>query len=364
MNTSYSESNNKLTDLLSLNKKENSIDFSFIFFSDATQNPKKKYQLVLDVAQFADQHKFTAVWLPERHFHPFGGIYPSPVTLAAALAVQTKHIRLRSGSVVLPLHHPTEVVETWSIVDNLSNGRVDLGFASGWNPNDFISCPENFSKRREIWHERIAMVKQLWRGESCTFINGNQKSISVRTYPEPLQPEITIWLVVTKLDESFYEAGKCGYHVLTMLQGIDLQELGRKIAIYRNARAEHGFDPATGIVTLMLHTLVHENASLVEHAVREPFSQYIKSALTGHIQGMKEGEKPSEKEIDKIVEYSFERYSKTGALFGPVSEVKQVVDQAISVGVNEIACLLDFGVDYSLVIESLSYLQLLKERYR
>ncbi|HEX9924566.1 MAG TPA: MupA/Atu3671 family FMN-dependent luciferase-like monooxygenase, partial [Anaerolineae bacterium] len=322
------------------------ITFSVIFFSDVNQALDHKYQLVFDVTTFADQHGFKAVWMPERHFHPFGGIYPNPATLAAALAVKTKNIRLRSGSVVLPLHHPVEVVETWAMVDNLSGGRVDMGFASGWNPNDFLLSPGTYANRKEVWQERIPLVQKLWRGEPVMFKNGKGDEVEIQIYPKPVQPELNVWFVISKLDESFIYAGSQGYNVLTMLQGIDLAEMGKKIQLYRTARKENGFDPDAGIVTLMLHTLVHKDLKRVEAAVREPFYTYIKSAVTGHIQILDQDQRPSEAELNKIVDYSYERYFKTGALFGSVQETEAVVEKAISVGVNEIACLMDFGVDY------------------
>lgn len=339
------------------------ITFSVIFFSDVNQALNHKYQLVFDVATFADQQGFKAVWMPERHFHPFGGIYPNPATLAAALAVKTKNIRLRSGSVVLPLHHPVEVVETWAMVDNLSGGRVDLGFASGWNPNDFLLSPGTYANRKEVWQERIPLVQTLWRGEPVRFENGKGDEVEIQIYPRPIQPELNIWFVISKLDESFKYAGSQGYNVLTMLQGIDLAEMGKKIQLYRTARKENGFDPDEGIVTLMLHTLVHEDLKRVEAAVREPFYDYIKSAVTGHIQILDKDQRPSEAELNKIVDYSYERYFKTGALFGSVKETEAVVEKAISVGVNEIACLMDFGVDYAVVMDSLACLGELKRRF-
>jgi natural product biosynthesis luciferase-like monooxygenase protein len=338
--------------------------FSVIFFSDVNQALDHKYQMVFDVATFADQHGFKAVWLPERHFHPFGGIYPSPATLAAALAVKTQNIRLRSGSVVLPLHHPIEVVETWSMIDNLSGGRVDLGFASGWNPNDFILSPGAYENLKEVWHERIPLVQKLWRGEQLAFKNGKGETVEIQVYPKAIQPELNVWFVISKSDESFKYAGSQGYNVLTMLQGIDLDELGKKIDLYRTARKENGFDPLGGTVTLMLHTLVHKDLKLVEEAVREPFFAYIKSALSGHIQVLAKDQRPSEAEINKIVDYSYERYFKTGALFGSIKETEVVVEKAKAVGVSEIACLMDFGVDYGVVMDSLAYLDELKNKVK
>jgi natural product biosynthesis luciferase-like monooxygenase protein len=340
---------------------ERQIEFSVIFFSDVNQALANRYQLVFDLCAFADQNGFTAVWVPERHFHPFGGIYPNPSVLASALAVRTKRLRIRSGSVVLPLHHPASVAETWSMVDNISNGRVDLGFASGWDANDFILSPDTFARVRDVWHERIPIVQKLWRGEQVAFQNGRGEQSQIRIYPSPIQKEVNVWLTVTRSDESFIYAGSKGYNVLTMLQGIDLDQLGNKVQLYRNARKESGLDERGGTVTLMLHTFVNENLRIVEDAVRKPFWAYIKSALSGHIKHFRPNETPTAAELDKIVDYSYERYFRTGALFGSVADAKRTTEHALAVGVNEIACLMDFGVDYQHVLDSLPFLLQLKE---
>ena len=56
----------------------------------------------------------------------------NPNVFHAALATITEKIQLRSGSVVMPLHHPVRVAEEWAVIDNLSNSRVGVAFASGW----------------------------------------------------------------------------------------------------------------------------------------------------------------------------------------------------------------------------------------
>lgn len=99
--------------------------FSLFYFSTVDELlDANKYRLYLEGAKFADRHGLSAIWTPERHFHESGGLYPNPSVLSAALATITERIQLRAGSVVLPLHHYPRVVEEWSVVDNLSNGRT------------------------------------------------------------------------------------------------------------------------------------------------------------------------------------------------------------------------------------------------
>src|SRR6185295_8203230 len=82
------------------------IDFSLFYFAaDAAEAAGGKYRLLLEGAKYADEHGFSAVWTPERHFHPFGGLYPNAALTGAAVAAVTRRIGIRAGSVVLPLHN-------------------------------------------------------------------------------------------------------------------------------------------------------------------------------------------------------------------------------------------------------------------
>jgi len=338
-------------------------DFSFIFFSDADdRTAAEQYDLAQELAEFGDREGFKAVWLPERHFHSFGGAYARPSVLAAALARTTNSIRLRAGSVILPLHHPLEVVEEWAMVDNLSGGRVDLGFASGWNPNDFILSPHTFENHRDVWFERIDEVKALWRGESRTYRNGLDEEVAVKAFPSPVQTDLDIWLVITKRDESFVEAGRRGLNILTMLMGITLEGLSRKIGLYRQARAESGFDPDKGVVSLMMHTFVHHDETTVIDTVREPLMDYIRKGLGGHTSAMRGDDTPEDKDTDRIVNFAFERYYRTGAIFGTPETSVEKVNAVRNAGVDEISCLMDFGPSHAKVSESLPYLAALKQK--
>src|SRR5215208_5062509 len=156
---------------------EKSLSFSLYFFSDdGAKDSPDKYRLVLESAKFADRNGFSAVWTPERHFQDFGGLYPNPSLLGAALAMITQRVQLRAGSVALPLHNPIRVAEEWSVVDNLSKGRVAVSFASGWHPEDFVLSPGSYGERREIMFRGIETIQQLWSGKTVRFpdVDGNE----------------------------------------------------------------------------------------------------------------------------------------------------------------------------------------------
>ncbi len=338
------------------------IQFSLLYFSsNEAEFADDKYKLFFEGASFADRNGFTAVWTPERHFHAFGGLYPNPSVISAALASATKHIRIRAGSVVMPLHHPIRVAEEWSVVDNLSDGRVDLAFARGWNPNDFVLAPDTYADSKEVMFSGIQTLQKLWRGESVRLSNGVGKETEIKIYPLPKQRELSIWITCTGGKERFVEAGAGGFNILTALLFQPIEELAEKILLYRQARTEHGYDPNGGHITLMLHTFVGEDLETVRNLVREPFIEYIKSSVNLWRQGSKNLDELTPIEQEKLLAYAFERYFHTSALFGTPSTCLEMVKRLQEIGVDEIACLIDFGISGDVVLANLNYLNELRK---
>src|SRR5262249_14735056 len=152
--------------------------------------------------------------------------------------------------------HPLRIAEDWAMVDHLSGGRVGVSFASGWHPNDFSLAPENYADRSKVIYHNIEIVRRLWRGEAVPFKGGDGKLVELKTHPLPRHLTIPIWLSAAGNPQTFRNAGKLGANLLTHLYNQSIDELAEKIRLYRDARAEHGYDPATGKVSVMIHTYV------------------------------------------------------------------------------------------------------------
>jgi natural product biosynthesis luciferase-like monooxygenase protein/amino acid adenylation domain-containing protein len=341
--------------------------FSLYYFGnyEAAFKPGK-YDLLFDGARFADANGFAAVWIPERHFHPFGGFSPNPSVVAAALARETQHIQLRAGSVALPLHHPIRVAEEWSVVDNLSNGRVGISFASGWHPDDFVFAPDAYERRRDIMLEGIETVQKLWRGEGVLVRGGAQSQMHAKLFPMPRQPELPFWLTCVQ-KETFVKAGAIGAGVLTNLLDQSIEELTEKIALYREALAQHGHPAQAGHVTVLVHTFLAETTEAAVQQARQPFYGYLKSSL-GLVRNMAKSqgrqvdlERLSEEELHYLLADAYERIVQTGALIGTTESCAPLVATLAASGVDEIACLIDFGVDAAAVLDSLQHVRALKD---
>ncbi|TYT71214.1 type I polyketide synthase [Microcystis aeruginosa] len=347
------------------------IQFSLYYFGsyEAEFNPNK-YNLLFEGAKFGDRAGFTAIWLPERHFHAFGGFSPNPSVLAAALARETKQIQLRSGSVVLPLHHSIRVAEEWAVVDNLSQGRVGIAFASGWHSQDFVLAPQSFGQHRELMFQEIETVQKLWRGEAITVPDGKGQRVEVKTYPQPMQSQLPTWITIVNNPDTYIRAGAIGANILTNLMGQSVEDLARNIALYRQSLAEHGYDPASGTVTVLLHTFVGKDLEQVREQARQPFGQYLTSSVgllqnMVKSQGMKvDFEQLREEDRDFLLASAYKRYTETSALIGTPETCRQIIDHLQSIGVDEVACFIDFGIDEQTVLANLPHLQSLKDLYQ
>lgn len=344
------------------------MDLGIMFFaSGGSGRETGKYRLLLEAAQIADRNGLSAVWTPERHFHSFGGLFPNPALLGSALAPLTHRIQIRAGSLISPLHHTIRIAEEWSVVDNLSNGRAAVSFGAGWNVDDFLFFPERYERRQACMYEQIELVRRLWRGEELIETNSFGKPVRVALYPLPVQPELPVWVTSSGHVDTFVSAGRHGANVLTHLIGHDLPTLEEKIQRYRTALRESHGPEARGKVSLMLHTFVGPDLEAVKAKVRTPFREYLRSAITleqlaaeggGVISG---GHRIEPHQIpagalEELLDLAYERYLETGSLIGPPDRCLRMVERLEEIGVDEVACLIDFVEDPDAVLESLGHL--------
>ncbi len=346
------------------------LDFSLFYFGNETaEGDIDRYRLTLEGAKFADRNGFKAVWTPERHFHSFGGLYPNPAVLGAAIAAVTERVQIRAGSCVVPLHHPLRVAEEWSVVDNLSKGRVGISVATGWHDRDFTLAPGNFLDRKNVMRQGIETVRRLWRGEAVEYAGGRGNTHAVKVYPRPIQKDLPMWVTAAGNPETFKLAGEMGANVLTHFLGQEPEDLAKKIELYRAARQAAGHE-GPGCVSVALHTFVGENLDEVRALVHDPLCAYLKQSvelLRDLSQGLYPGadvKKLTEDETQAVVEYSFNRYFAACGLLGTPETCRKTLQKLATIGVDDVACLIDFGVETGKVLQSLELLNQVRAEWQ
>ncbi len=317
----------------------------YFFSADGDRDDRDKYAFALDAARFADVSGFHAVWTPERHFQPFGGLFPNPCVFAGALATATRHVQIRAGSLVLPLHGAVRTAENWALLDNLSGGRVGVSLASGWHRDDYVMAPEAYGRRKEILFDQIQTVRRLWAGETVEITGVDGRAVQVKTYPRPIQPELPIWITANS-PASWAKAAEVGANIFTSVMGSSVERLAKEVKAYRRRLIELGQDPRRREVTVMVHTYVGEDPQEVRELCREPLRRYLRTYFeqfrgtehTEFVEGVS-------KNLDAILDFSVERYFSGTGLIGVAETCRAFVGRLRAAGVTEIACLVDFGID-------------------
>jgi natural product biosynthesis luciferase-like monooxygenase protein len=339
----------------------------FFFSANVDDDVRAKHRILLECAEIADDAGLHAIWVPERHFDPFGAPYPSPAVLLAAVAARTRRIALRAGSVVLPLHDPLLVAEEWGLLDSLSAGRAALSLASGWHTDDFVLNPDGYARRRDLLRERLEVLSRLWRGESVTRRGPDDRVVEVRVLPCPQSPP-DVWLTSASDPETWRVAGELNLNVLTALLQQTLGELDAKVRVYRRALAEAGHQAAGRQVTCMMHTHLAADPEVVSARIRDPLVQYLsahmklfeKFAATSDIGVRPEDVTTRDREI--LLAHGVQRYASSAGLFGSAETCQPMLDQLVSAGVTEVGCLVDFGLPREQVLECVHELGRLRRR--
>jgi natural product biosynthesis luciferase-like monooxygenase protein len=347
------------------------MDFSIYYWGNDDGSGARKYELLLEGAKFADENGFVAVWTPERHFHAFGGPYPNPAVTGAAVAAVTRNIGVRAGSCVVPLHHPVRIAEEWAVIDNLTGGRAGMAIASGWHPDDFVLRPENTPpNNKAAMFAAARQVQALWRGEGVDFPTASGGTFTVKTQPRPVSAELPLWVTTAGNPDTWREAGQIGANVLTHLLGQTVDEVAGKITLYHQALREAGYDPASRTVTLMLHTYIAPTRDQAREVARGPMKDYLRSAaalIKQYAWAFPAFKKPqgvakpmdidiqslSPDELDAILDFAFQRYFDESGLFGTVEDAVARVEDLKAIGVGEVACLIDYGIETQTVLAGL-----------
>ena len=188
----------------------------------------------------AEELGFEVMWLGEHHFGPYGiGDLPNPILLGADLAARTSRIRIGQMANIAPWWHPIRLAEDLAILDNLTEGRIEVGFGRGIWPYEgpqfhANADPRQDAENRELFRETIEVVRKIWsdeyfshQGENYSFPADNtvfshpsyppdpawqdgERVTRLRVTPRPYQkPHPPLWMTVST-DRSVTTAAELG----------------------------------------------------------------------------------------------------------------------------------------------------------
>lgn len=156
-------------------------------FHPIGQSPTVALEYDLDRVVALDRLGFDEAWFGEHHSGGYE-LIACPEVFIAAAAERTKHIRLGTGVVSLPYHHPLMVADRWVLLDHLTRGRVMFGAGPGALPTDAHMMGIDPVEQRRMMQESLEAILALFRAAPGELINRHSDWFTLRDAALHIRP--------------------------------------------------------------------------------------------------------------------------------------------------------------------------------
>ncbi|MFF4909212.1 LLM class flavin-dependent oxidoreductase [Streptomyces sp. NPDC001260] len=227
-----------------------SVRFGLSFLPDCTpetKSPQAYFSDALELSVQAEIGGLDSVKMTEHYLHYYGGYCPSPLGFLSAVAARTKSVRLITGCVLPVFHHPIQLAAEAAQVDAISGGRLDVGFARAYLPDEFDALGLEMDESTDRFRESIRAVQRIWTEEKVSEQTPFFSYRDVTGLPRPTQrPHPPMWGAAVRTPESFTWLGTEGLGLL-ITPLISPHEFRDHLTLYRDAfqaaHADSGLRP-------------------------------------------------------------------------------------------------------------------------
>ena len=308
------------------------MEFGIQFFPAVgpDQKPADQYwREALELTQLAERLGFTNVRTVEHYFLSYGGYSPDPLIFLSAAAAVTRSIRLITGAVLPVFNNPLKLAGQIGMVDAISGGRLEVGFARAFLPHEFARFGISMDESRARFDEGLEQVRRLLEDDKVTARGRFHSFENATSLPRPTQkPRPPFWIAALSTRESFENAGTLGHYLMGIpLAGAHMASL---LQTYRDAwtAAGHG---GRGKVMLAFHMYCADTSAKAAAVAREPLNQYLRSivdAASGWMSGVSSRDYPNyQKMIESLARETFEsQVEKSLAWVGTPEEIRSAIE--------------------------------------
>ncbi len=250
------------------------------FFPDVgpeVKSARDYWQEALHLVGLVDRYGYSHVRTIEHYFNAYGGYSPNPLVFLAAAAQITRTARLVTGAVLPAFNNPLKLAGEIAMLDALCDGRLDVGFARAFLPNEFAHFGVGLDESRARFDEGMEQVRRLLEEETVTATGRFHSFRNVMSLPRPTQrPRPPFYVAALASKESFERTGTAGHGIMAIpMAGGAMAEL---IGTYREAWQKAGH-PGRGTVMLAFHLLCHDDQAEAEHIAHDPLERYLRSLV-------------------------------------------------------------------------------------
>lgn len=177
--------------------------------------PAAFYEQRLQLIERYDAAGFYAYQCAEHHLSPIGMV-ASPNVFLSAVAQRTTRLRFGPLVYALPLYHPLRLIEEICLLDQMSGGRLELGFGRGSSRAENRYFGQNYEEAQRDYADALELVRDTFTRRSFSVAGADATFADVPLHVEPFQkPHPPIWYGVHSL-ESAERAGRQGLHLVSL----------------------------------------------------------------------------------------------------------------------------------------------------
>ena len=215
----------------------------------------------------AEELGLDTVWLGEMHFNPNRSVLSAPIIVATAIASRTKHLRTGMAVQVLPLIHPLRIAEETATVDQISEGRFELGVGRSGNVRAYDIMGIDYAESKDRFQEALDIILQAWSGETFSY-EGKYNTITNATLsPVPYQKPHPKVRIAASSEDSFGRIGRLGQPIFLGLRTMDVEELKTNLQEYKDEWQAAGHPGDGGDINVRVPVYLAPNEA---EAIEEP----------------------------------------------------------------------------------------------
>lgn len=175
---------------------------------------------------------------------PPEAMWNEPLTVLAAMAAVTTTVRLSTGILIAPLRPAALLAKTVATLDQLSNGRIDLGVGVGWQREEYEAAGLAFEQRGQLLDDAIGACRALWTQMPAEFSSPSVSFTQTYCSPQPVQARLPVWFSGVLIERNVRRVVELGDGWIPIM-GATLADIAAGTARLRGDYAAAGRDPAS-----------------------------------------------------------------------------------------------------------------------
>ena len=282
------------------------------------------FKETFDLVGLADDAGLDTVWLGESHFNRNRPL-SAQLVVASAIASRTKRLRVGTAVQVLPLCPPLRIAEEAATVDQISEGRFELGVGRSGNVAAYDTMGIDYEESRERFQEALDIILKAWTGETFSYEGKYNHITNATVSPMPYQkPRPKIRLAASG-EDSFSRVGRLGFPVFLGLRGMDVNDLETCLKDYHRAWRESGHPGASGDISVRVPMYIapSQDAALDEprESIEEYFQRFARRFDEGGDATDPEAIERVRQRIKRLQQLTYQEILDTKVIFGTPEQV-------------------------------------------